>query len=66
MFDFFKGFVSPKKLRQAGVLGMNARNYNIIAKFNKRSLYPLVDDKVQTKKLANSIDINTPHMIGIV
>ena len=45
---------------------MNARNYNIIAKFNKRSLYPLVDDKVQTKKLANSIDINTPHMIGIV
>lgn len=66
MFDFFKGFVSPQKLRQAGVLGMNARNYNIIAKFNKRSLYPLVDDKVQTKKLANSIDINTPHMIGIV
>ena len=66
MFDFLKGFVSPQKLRQAGVLGMNARNYNIIAKFNKRSLYPLVDDKVQTKKLANSIDINTPHMIGIV
>ena len=66
MFDFLKGFVSPRKLRQAGVLGMNARNYNIIAKFNKRSLYPLVDDKVQTKKLANSIDINTPHMIGLV
>ena len=62
MFDFLKGFVSPQKLRQVGVLGMNARNYNIIAKFNKRSLYPLVDDKVQTKKLANSIDINTPNI----
>lgn len=66
MFDFLKGYVSPRKLREAGVLGMNARNYDIIAKYNKRSLYPLVDDKVQTKKLANSIDINTPHMIGLV
>ena len=66
MFDFLKGYVSPRQLREAGVLGMNARNYNIIAKYNKRSLYPLVDDKVQTKKLANSIDINTPHMIGLV
>ena len=66
MFDFLKGYVSPRKLRESGVLGMNARNYDIIAKYNKRSLYPLVDDKVQTKKLANSIDINTPHMIGLV
>lgn len=66
MFDFLKGYVSPRKLRESGVLGMNSRNYDIIAKYNKRSLYPLVDDKVQTKKLANSIDINTPHMIGLV
>ena len=66
MFDFLKGYVSPRKLREFGVLGMNSRNYDIIAKYNKRSLYPLVDDKVQTKKLANSIDINTPHMIGLV
>lgn len=66
MFDFLKAYVSPRKLREFGVLGMNSRNYDIIAKYNKRSLYPLVDDKVQTKKLANSIDINTPHMIGLV
>lgn len=59
-------FAMPKKLRSAGVLGMNARNYKVISHFNKRSLYPLVDDKVQTKTLANKIDINTPKMIGVV
>jgi alpha-L-glutamate ligase-like protein len=38
----------------------------VISKQNKRSLYTLVDDKVKTKKLANSININTPKMIGII
>lgn len=56
----------PSQLRAAGVLGMNARNYEIIAKSNKRRLYPLVDDKVQTKKLANSVGINTPRLIGVI
>lgn len=55
-----------KKLRENGVLGMNDRNYSVIAKNNKRSLYVLVDDKVKTKRLANSININTPEMIGII
>lgn len=57
-------FASPAQLREAGVLGMNCRNYNVIAKLNKRRLYPLVDDKVQTKILANKIGINTPGLIG--
>lgn len=56
----------PRKLKECGILGMNARNYGVISKYNKRSLYPLVDDKVQTKKLANNIDIHTPKMIGVV
>ena len=60
-------FISrPKRLRAAGVLCMNERNYNIIAKYNKRRLYPLVDDKVQTKMLANKIDISTPHLIAVI
>lgn len=66
MFDFFKNFATPSQLRAAGVLGMNRRNYEIIAKSNNRRLYPLVDDKVQTKKLADSVGINTPHLIGVV
>ena len=64
MFDkLFSGFASPRRLREAGILGMNRRNYNVIAKNNRRRLYPLVDDKVQTKMLANKIGINTPGLI---
>ena len=66
MFESIKNMVLPSKLRAAGVLGMNARNYDIIAKNNKRRLYPLVDDKVQTKKLANEVGINTPRLIGVI
>lgn len=66
MLDFLKFFSIAKKLKAAGVLGMNARNYNVISKNNKRRLYPLVDDKVQTKKLAAQVGINTPKMIGII
>lgn len=66
MFECLKNMVSPSKLRAAGVLGMNARNYDIIAQNNQRRLYPLVDDKVQTKALANKIGINTPRLIGVI
>ncbi len=66
MFERLKSMVRPSALRAAGVLGMNARNYDIIAQNNQRSLYPLVDDKVQTKGLANKIGINTPRLIGVI
>lgn len=66
MPELFKIFSIPRKLRNAGILGMNARNFDIIGRYNRRSLYPLVDDKVQTKRLANGIDINTPKMIGVI
>lgn len=63
MFGWFK---IAKELKEKGVLGMNDRNYSVIAKCNKRSLYTLVDDKVKTKTLANQVNINTPKMIGII
>lgn len=63
MFDWIK---TAKQLSLNGVLGMNDRNYSVIAKYNKRSLYTLVDDKVKTKQLANNINISTPKMIGII
>lgn len=62
----FKWLETARKLRENGVLGMNDRNYSVIAKYNDRSLYTLVDDKVKTKKLANDINISTPKMIGII
>ncbi|MBQ8870427.1 MAG: alpha-L-glutamate ligase-like protein [Alphaproteobacteria bacterium] len=66
MLDLFKNFTSPTILKSKGVLGMNARNYDIIGHNNKRRLYPLVDDKVQTKILATKACINTPDLIGII
>ena len=63
MLNWFK---TVKALKEKGVLGMNDRNYSVIAKYNDRSLYTLVDDKVKTKQLANNINISTPKMIGII
>ncbi|MBO7097385.1 MAG: alpha-L-glutamate ligase-like protein [Alphaproteobacteria bacterium] len=62
---FFLGQVS-KKLKNIGILGMNARNYKVISKLNKRRLYPLVDDKVKTKELAVENGINTTKKIAII
>ncbi|MBE6458864.1 MAG: alpha-L-glutamate ligase-like protein [Alphaproteobacteria bacterium] len=64
MFKWLKSFACPKELAAAGVLGMNRRNFDVISKYNKRCLYPLVDDKVKTKELANKVGINTPGLIG--
>ncbi len=59
-------FILPHTLHKAGILGMNYRNYEIIGKNNPRHLYPLVDDKVQTKQLAIQVGINTPELIGVI
>ncbi len=66
MFRWLSKFASPKTLSQAGILNMNGRNYEIIGKHNQRRLYPLVDDKVLTKRLANDIGIQTPRLIGAI
>ncbi len=59
-------FSIAKKLKEKGILGMNARNYNYIAKLNKRSLFYLVDDKVRTKALALQNQVNVPNLIGVI
>ena len=59
-------FVSPARLRAAGVLGMNARNIRQIAAENKRKYYPIVDDKTLTKKAAMAAGITVPKLIGVV
>jgi len=55
-------FTSPSRLKSLGILGMNARNVNYISKYNDRKLYPLVDDKLKTKLLAQKAGINTPKL----
>lgn len=66
MWNWLPRLAKPSDLRKAGVLGMNRRNYDIIAPNNDRRLYPLVDDKVKTKTLANKIGISTPGLIGTI
>ena len=62
----FWPFQTAKKLKAIGILGMNGRNYKFIGKLNKRCLYPLVDNKVQTKALAIKNGINTTQKIGVI
>jgi alpha-L-glutamate ligase-like protein len=53
-------------LNKAGVLGMNRRNAEYIMRWNPRSRYPLVDDKIITKDLAIRYEIPTPPLIHVV
>jgi alpha-L-glutamate ligase-like protein len=53
-------------LRQAGLLGMNARNADYIMRCNPRSSFPLVDDKILTKKLAESYQIPVPPLYTVI
>ena len=46
------------------VLGMNARNYLYIRKFNRRAHKLIADDKLQTKKLLVSNNVPTPGLIA--
>ncbi len=55
-----------RQLRSQGVLGMNERNAEYIMRFNPRSLYPLVDDKLQTKELAIKAGIAVPELYGVI
>lgn len=59
-------FSRYKKFGEIGVLGINKRNADYILKYNPRSLYPFVDDKLQTKKLASNAGIATPKLYGVV
>ena len=42
------------KLRDLGILGMNRRNAEFLLVSNPRRLYPMVDDKLRTKALAET------------
>jgi len=51
------------RLSQMGVLGMNRRNVDYISRYNDRSLYPLVDDKLRTKSLALEHGVRSPELL---
>ncbi len=55
-----------RKLRQAGVLGINERNATYIMGHNPRARYHMVDDKLVTKRLALEHGIDVPTLYGVV
>lgn len=59
-------FANPFKLKKLGVLGMNKRNVYCIGEYNDRKQYPLVDDKLKTKILAENVNIAVPKLLGTV
>jgi alpha-L-glutamate ligase-like protein len=59
-------FATARKLREAGVLGLNERNAEFIMRLNPRRLYPRVDDKALTKQLALEAGMPVPDLYGII
>ncbi|MGD9306071.1 MAG: sugar-transfer associated ATP-grasp domain-containing protein, partial [Desulfobacterales bacterium] len=59
-------FRIKKQITEMGVLGINRRNTEYTLRYNPRRLYPLVDDKLQTKKIALKAGIAVPELYGVV
>lgn len=55
-----------RRLREAGVLGLNDRNANFIMRHNPRRLYPLVDNKILCKQKLIEHGIAVPQLLGEV
>ena len=59
-------WISPRRLQKAGILGMNSRNIEFIGRYNDRRQFPLVDNKLKTKLLAQDYDVPTPALHFVI
>lgn len=66
MWNPIEAYRIYRGLAAKGILGMNCRNADFIGPYNKRHLYPLVDDKLKTKELALKANVNVPKLLGVV
>lgn len=57
---------TPAELRELGVVGINMRNARYLLPNNPRKLYGLVDDKLQTKALAEKEGLSVPATYAVV
>ena len=60
------GWISPFTLNRLGMLNMNRRNVDYIARYNDRSAYPLVDNKLKTKLVVAELGVKTPRLLQVV
>jgi len=55
-----------RRLHREGVLSINRRNSDYVLRYNQRKLYPLVDDKLKTKRLALNAAIAVPPLYELI
>lgn len=55
-----------RRLHKEGVLSINRRNSDYVLRYNRRKLYPLVDDKLKTKRLALNAAIAVPPLYELI
>jgi alpha-L-glutamate ligase-like protein len=53
------------QLHARGVLGINARNQRYTLRVNERRFYPLVDDKLATKRMCEAMGIPVPRLLAV-
>lgn len=66
MFAWLNNLLPYRELADMGIMGMNRRNISYISRYNPRHLYPLVDDKLRTKRLAIAHGVASPVLHGTV
>ena len=49
-----------------GVLGINARNVDYLFPSNPRKLYKLADNKLETKRIAEELNVPIPETYGVI
>lgn len=59
-------FANPFTLKKLGILGMNKRNIHYIGDQNDRKYYPLVDNKLKTKVVAENTGIAVPKLLATI
>lgn len=59
-------FAVYQKLKELGIMGMNARNIDYIQEYNPRHCYPLVDNKLVSKTLAMQNRLAVPDLYAVV
>lgn len=55
-----------RNLRHSGVLSINQRNGDFVLKYNDRKRYPLVDNKLKSKRLALKAGIAVPPLYAVI
>ena len=55
-----------RRLHKGGILNINQRNSDYVLRYNRRKLYPLVDDKLKTKRLALQAGIAVPPLYELI